>query len=90
MPVYGVDGLSFVFLLMTTECGELFTSAPSAQDLGCFSARQAGGMPFCAGNDTLFCAEPPRSTFCAGLGVFSWPGGRWYLEGMEFFVKFAR
>ena len=57
----------------------LFTSAPSAPDLGCFSAREAGGMPFCAGNDTLFCAELPRNTFRAGLVVFFCPVGGWYL-----------
>ena len=57
----------------------LFTSAPSAPDLGCFSAREAGGMPFCAGKDTFFCAEPPRNTFCAGFGVFFCPAGGWYL-----------
>ena len=52
--------------------------APSAQDLGCFPARQAVGISFCAGKDTFFCPEPPRSTFCAGFGVFSCSAGGWY------------
>ena len=33
-----------------------------------FLPRQAGGILFCAGNDTFFCLEPPRSTFRAGFG----------------------
>ena len=52
--------------------------APSAQDLGCFPARLAGGIPFCAGKDAFFCPEPPRSTVCAGLRVISCPVGGWY------------
>ena len=52
--------------------------APSAQDLGCFPARQAGGIPFCAGLKVIFCPESPRSTLRAGFGAFSWPGGGWY------------
>ena len=49
--------------------------APSAQDWGRFPARQAGGIPFRAGNDTFFCPELPRGTFCAGFGAFSCPAG---------------
>ena len=90
LPVDGVDGLSFVFLLMTMEGGVLFNGAPSGQVEGHFPARRAVGIPFCAGKDTFFCSEPPLSTFRAGLGAFSCPGGGGYLEGMEFFVKFAR
>ena len=41
--------------------------APFAPDLGHFPAREAVGIPFCAGKDTFFCAEPPRSTFRAGM-----------------------
>ena len=52
--------------------------APSAQDLGCFPAREAVGIPFCAGKDTFFCLEPPRSTFRARFGVFSCSAGGWY------------
>ena len=59
LPVDGVDGLSFVFLLMTTECGELFTGTPSAQVEGHFPAREAVGIPFRAGKDTFFCLESP-------------------------------
>ena len=68
----------------------MFTGAPSGQVEGHFPARRAVGIPFCAGKDTFFCPESPRSTFRAGLGVFSCSVGGWYLEGMEFFVKFAR
>ena len=46
------------------------SDAPSAQDLGCFSARQAVGAPFRAGTLTLLGAKPLRSTFRAGFGVF--------------------
>jgi hypothetical protein len=42
------------------------SGAPSAQDLGHFPARQAGGDPFRAGKDAFFCLELPLSTFCAG------------------------
>ena len=32
-----------------------------------FLPRQAGGIPFRAGNDTFFCPELPRSTFRSGM-----------------------
>ena len=41
-----------------------------------FLPRQAGGILFRAGNDTFFCPEPPRSTFCAGFGGIFLPGRR--------------
>ena len=47
--------------------------APSAQDLGCFPAREAVGIQFCAGKDTFFCLGPPRSTFRAGKDAFFCP-----------------
>ena len=43
-----------------------------------FLPRQAGGILFCAGNDTFFCAEPPRSIFRAGFWAYSCPEGGWY------------
>ena len=54
------------------------SGAPSAQDLGRFSARQAGGIPFCAGKDTFFCFKYLRGTFRAGFGAFSCPADGWY------------
>ena len=53
------------------------SGAPSAQDLGCFSALEAVGIPFCAGKDTFFCLESFRGTFRAGFRAFFCPGGGW-------------
>ena len=54
------------------------SGVPSAQDLGHFPAREAGGIPFCAGKDAFFCLECLWGTFRAGFGAFSCPGGVWY------------
>ena len=43
---------------------------PSAQDWGCFSARQAVGIPFRAGNDTFFCPKCLLDAFRAGKDAF--------------------
>ena len=53
------------------------SGAPSAQELGHFSAREAVGIPFRAGNDTFFCLDCLRGTFCAGFGAFFFSGGGW-------------
>ena len=54
------------------------SGVPSAQDLGHFPAREAGGIPFRAGKDAFFCSKCLWGTFCAGFGAFSCPGGGWY------------
>ena len=74
------SGCIAAFLLLPAQEKMPFSAwnchgAPSAQDLGRFPARQAGGDPFRAGKDAFFCLEPPRSTFCAGFGAFSCSAG---------------
>ena len=74
------SGCIAAFLLLPAQEKMPFSArncygVPSAQDLGHFPARQAGGIPFRAGKDAFFCLELPRSTFCAGFGAFSCPAG---------------
>ena len=65
------------------------SGTPSAQDLGCFSALEAVGIPFCAGKDTFFCLESFRGTFRAGIwGVFLL-GRRWVSRSAQEKIPFS-
>ena len=76
------SGCIAAFLLLPAQEKMPFSAwnrhgAPSAQDLGHFSAREAVGIPFRAGNDTFFCPKYLWGTFHAGIGVFSCSAGGW-------------
>ena len=52
--------------------------APSAQDFGYFTARQAVGIPFRAENDAFFRPKCLSGTLRAGIGAFFCSGGGGY------------